>query len=145
MLFSKVGSEKERTGYVHKYVGDVCRQISRGSIHLSPYREISCFRLGRKIHFISWNTKLVTVLPYCRLSLLPCCRVTNSLQTVPVLRQTNLFGSIQCTVRSFIVILFFHLRLFQRSELFPFLSPRTLLMHFLTLSEASHSRPNHRM
>jgi len=25
MLFSKVGSEKERTGYVHKYVGDVCR------------------------------------------------------------------------------------------------------------------------
>lgn len=71
--------------------------------------------------------------------------VTNSPQTVPVLRQTKLFGSIQCSIRSFIVILFFHFRLFQRSEFFPFLLPHTPLMHFLTLSEPSHSRPNHCM
>ena len=68
---------------------------------------------------ISWNTKLVAVLL--------CYRVTKSPQTVPVLRQTNLSGSIYCIIITCNSILFFHLLLFQARDFLPSVFPCTLL------------------
>ena len=95
----------------------------RGNIRLSPCREASRFWVGQEMHCISWNTKLVTVLL--------CYHVTKSPQTVLILIKTNLFGSIYFTIISCIVILFFHLLLFQPSEFFPSFFSCALLNAFL--------------
>ena len=48
----------------------------KGSIRLSPYREASSFRSVEEIYFISWNTKLITVLFCYRVTVLQCYNVT---------------------------------------------------------------------
>jgi hypothetical protein len=80
---------------------------------------------------------LFTVLPcYC----VPCYRVTvyrvtKNPQTVPVLRQNNLFYNIHYTITRFNVVLRSFLQFF--SSLF--------WMHSLTLSKLSRALPNHRL
>ena len=94
----------------------------RGSIHLSSFQEISSFKAGQEIHFVSWNTIL-----------LPCYRVT----LLPFYQEPthcsyrNLFGNIHYTIIRFTVILFFHLRLFHPSDGFSFVLTCTLLNAFL--------------
>jgi len=48
----------------------------RFSIRLSSYRETSSFTAGQEIHFTSWMTKFITVLPCYRVTVLACYRVT---------------------------------------------------------------------
>jgi len=65
---------------------------------------------------------------------LPCYRVTKKPHTVPVFRQTDLFGNIHYTTIRFNEIL---------TSFLQFL-PAFFRMHFLTLLKLSCIRPNHR-